>query len=142
MAIKIVPFEAVHLSMVRTQQSQLNTLPYFRPEYAKALEQTQSYTAIDGGEVVACGGLGEVWPGRAMAWSLLSENIGRRILGVTRAARALIDTSPYQRVEIEVAVDFEQGHRWAKMLGFQLEAPVMRKVLLDGSDASLYAKVK
>lgn len=140
--MKIVPFEAVHLEMIRPQGAQLSMLPYYTPEYAKALEQTQAYSLVEGGEVLACAGVVELWRGRAMMWSLLSRDIGGRILKVHRATKRMLDAVPYDRIEIEVAVGFEQGHRWARMLGFELEAACMRKAFMDGCDAALYAKVK
>ena len=40
-----------------------------------------------------------------------------------------------------VDCEFEQGHRWAKMLGFTMEAERMRAYRPDGGDVALYARV-
>jgi RimJ/RimL family protein N-acetyltransferase len=52
-----------------------------------------------------------------------------------------LDNAPYRRIEATVDVGFKQGHRWIKMLGFELEG-YMRAYRPDGADMLLYARVK
>jgi hypothetical protein len=43
-------------------------------------------------------------------------------------------------VELTVLKHFAAGHRWAKMLGFEIEAPLMRGYNPDGTDSVGYAR--
>ena len=48
----------------------------------------------------------------------------------------------YKRLEMYVNCDFENGHRWAKALGFTVEAPKMRNFALDGHDQTMYSLIR
>jgi hypothetical protein len=51
-----------------------------------------------------------------------------------------MELHPYKRIETSVATDFEQGHRWAQMLGFKNEG-TMRCFTPQGMDCDLYARI-
>ena len=44
------------------------------------------------------------------------------------------------RVEFTVRADFEKGHRWAKMLGFTVESPLLRAYGPLGEDHVGYVR--
>jgi hypothetical protein len=91
------------------------------------------------GAPVAAGGTIELWPGRHLAWAMLPSFSGPHMLTVTRTAQQLI-RAPRGRVEMVVLRSFELGHRWAKMLGFEVETPVLRQYAPDGSDFTGYVR--
>jgi len=95
----------------------------------------------DEGNPVACGGVTEVWPGRAQTWAILIKESGRYMTRITRAAKELFDRCSSARIEITVESNFEQGKRWAEILGFKEEA-YMRKYFPNGSDAIIFSKVR
>lgn len=140
--MKIVPYKAEHMAALRLQSAQLCNLNWMPIDQAVQLEQVTSFTALDGDEVLACAGVLELWPGRGAAWAFMAEGVGKRMLSVHRAVRRYFDVLDFRRLEAEVAVDFEQGHRWMRLLGFELESPRMRGYFPDGSDAALYVRVK
>jgi hypothetical protein len=41
---------------------------------------------------------------------------------------------------MQVRADFEMGNRWAKMLGFEVETPLMKNYWPGGIDAVGYVK--
>lgn len=103
-------------------------------------EGSMAYTALEGDEVLACGGIIDVWPGRGLGWMFLSQNAGRRMLSITRAVKRAIEAYPLRRIEITVDDGFENGHQWARMLGFRLETPEpMKGYMPDGRAAFQYA---
>lgn len=143
--MKIVPFKAEHLRQLRIQNAQLKCMTWMPADQADTIESLsaiEAYTAMDGDRVIGCAGVLELWKGRAAAWAFLADGMGRQFVTLHRAVKRFLDVADYGRIEAEVALDFEEGHRWAHMLGFELENPRMRKYFPDGSDAALYVKVK
>lgn len=95
------------------------------------------------GATVAVLGLLEQWEGRCLAWAILASDAGRELLPLTRSIARYLDDCPYPRIEATIDTGFAQGHRWAKVLRFELETPEpMRKFYPNGNDAYLYARVR
>ena len=140
--INIVPFETEHLQEIMLQPAQQRFFSYFAPEYASALKQSgPCFTAISENRVLGCAGLVKQWENRAIAWALLSGDIGANFIKVHRAVARFLDLCELNRVEAYVDASFEQGHRWIQMLGFSQEG-YMKQFNPDGGDAMLYARVK
>lgn len=138
----VVPYKAEHLLEMVLQPGQEYALPFVTPEHAKALEGEYAFTALVDGRPIAVGGVKELWKNRALCWTFIDRNAGKHFAELHRTVKRLIDLVPYRRLEAETPCDFKQGHRWLKMLGFKLEAERMRAFQIDGSDSSLYAKVR
>lgn len=93
------------------------------------------------GKVIMIAGLAPQWTNRAVAWTLISESAGRHFVELHRYVDNFLDNSDFRRVESTVDVDFEAGHRWMKMLGFEVEG-YMRAYKPDGGDMVLYSRIK
>lgn len=137
----VVPYKAQHLLDLQVQMAQAYSTTYITPEYAKALETDFSFTALHDGEPIAVGGVAKVWGHRAIAWALLGEKAKEHFVSIHKAAAQALSLAPYARIEADTPVEFKQGHRWLKMLGFNLEAERMKGHRVDGGDSALYAKV-
>jgi hypothetical protein len=111
-------------------------------EYGHAIEAGFSLCAWLGNTPVAAAGIVPIYPGRGLAWAMLGAKSGKYMRQITRKVRHALDLAPDKRIEMYVEKDFEIGHRWAKMLGFEVEAPVMRKHGIFGQDETLYARIK
>jgi hypothetical protein len=124
----------------RIQQAQATFAPALSPGYADLLAEHggSSWTAEWNDHVVALGGLQEIWEGRAMAWAFLACDAP--MLRLTRAVSTLLRASPFRRVECWVDPTFAAGHRWAELLGFELEG-LARAYLPDGGDAAIYSLI-
>lgn len=138
----IVPYEAEHLMKLKLQPEQRFCLGHITAAHAKALEGKYSFTALVDGEPIAVGGITELWENRALCWTFIDGRAGEYFVQLHKIVRDLLDMVPYRRLEAETSCDFKQGHRWLRMLGFQLEAERMRAFRVDGGDSSLYARVK
>lgn len=139
----VVPYRSFHPSALTIQSGQAYMADFLKPEYCKALENAgPAYTVMDDNSVVACGGLAEQWSTRAIAWSLISENIsGLKFARLHKMVFRFLEVQDYPRIEMTVDHDFENGHRWAKLLGFKWEG-LMKKYNPTGSDCDLYARVR
>lgn len=121
--ITVIPFKPEHAMAIQLQPKQLETVGVIHPADAAELARIgPAFTGVDGDKVIFCGGRAEMWQGRALCWSLLSADAGKHMVRMTRIARRLLDMQEgYGRVEALVREDFEQAHRWVKMLGFKFE---------------------
>ena len=108
-------------------------------EVLMVLEKENSWTLVIDGDPVACGGTMRQWKGRHTAWMYLNFNTRRHMLAITRAVSDKLDQVG-GRIEITVRRDFVVGHRWAKMLGFDVETPVLEAYGPEGEDHVGYVK--
>ena len=138
----IVPFKPEHLEFLILQPSQVHFSTLFDSEYGPALaEAGPCFTAIDNDEVIACSGVVKQWDNRATAWALISANAGKNFVRIHKAVKRFLETTDFKRVEAYVDANFEAGHRWITMLGFEREG-YMRAFSPLGDDAVLYARIK
>jgi len=141
--MRIVQFEPDHLSRILLQPSQAIMQPTLsQPDYGPSLAKAgPAYSLVDGDEVFASAGLIPQWEHRAVAWALISAEAGKHFFLIHKAVRRALTFHNYRRVETSVACNFEQGHRWAQLLGFEREGR-MRAFTPDGQDCDLYARVQ
>lgn len=140
--MQIVPLKKEHLDRIKVQGAQEYVSDWITPSVKADLENGMSFAAIDGDEVLGCAGVMEYWEGRAVAWAILSGNCGHRFAAIHRAVSTFLKLKDYRRLEATADCGFGPGHRWLKMLGFQLETAVMRGYLPTGGDASMYVRGK
>jgi hypothetical protein len=135
------PFRAWHVSLLEQSGPPRGGWLKHAPETLLALEKHNSWTVMgDMGEPIACGGFVQIWPGRHSAWIYLNELSAPHMLVVTRYALACLATVQ-GRLELTVRFDFDEGHRWAKMLGFKVETPVMPFYGPEGEAHSMYVRI-
>lgn len=141
--IEIVKFQPEHYLNINEQSATAHLRPNITPAHLAALAaMPHSYTALTAGQPIACGGVVELWPGRAEAWAVLGDTCRKDFVALHNAARRLLDFVEVRRIEAVVAVGFVAGHRWLQALGFRMEAPRMLRYGWDGLDYSLYARVR
>jgi hypothetical protein len=138
----VVPYKAEHLLALKVQPGQAYCLKYVTPEYAQQLESAHAFTALEGEQVLAVGGVMEIWENRGLAWTFIDRRDGGWFPALFKAIKRFLSEVPYRRIEAETACEFEQGHRMLRMLGFHLEAECMEAFRVDGGNSALYALVK
>ncbi len=127
--IFIRPFKPTDMVDIAVQQGQialgeagLVTLAQGR-EYA-ASGPAQAFTRGIDGPLLCLAGLRQTHPHYATAWCVMADG--------------MLDFHPqYTRIDTLVHVDYEAGHRWAQLLGFE-PAHVLRHAAPDGGDMMLY----
>lgn len=141
--MKAIPFHPTHFHQVNVQDAQQYVRQYVEQDYLEWLATEHSHTAVsDDGKVLACMGWIRIAPGRSAVWAYVDRDAGKHFRGIHRLAQQVVASVKDRRVEAEVDCDFEQGHRWMKLLGFDCEAPRMRAASSNGGDMALYARVK
>lgn len=138
--MKLVPFKAWHMEWLMGRGDAVGG-GFLTPEMLIALEAGQSWTGEADGVAVACGGLVEQWPGRYTAWVFMNQDARRHMLAITRAVRSVMGAVK-GRIEMTVRCDFAAGHRWAKMLGFEVETPVLKAFGPEGEDHVGYVRIR
>ena len=136
------PFRPEHLLALKLQPAQEYLRSLYDPSNLDWVAAHPSFSGVVDGEIIGCGGILPLWDNRASAWMWLGAQARRHMLSTTRAVLRFLEVQPYRRVEISVDREFGEAHRWARMLGFQLEAGRMRAYRPDGGDCSLYARVR
>lgn len=133
--MNVVTFKAAHSALMRLQSAQYGESTID----GEILERLgDAFTIMDGDKPVASIGRVTMWPGRYELWAALSEDAGRHMIAITKAAKRLLQLCE-GRLEIMVRSDFEQGHRWAKLLGFKHHHHEER-FLPNGADADIYVR--
>lgn len=140
--VVIAKYAPEHLIALQLQPAQAYCQSQITPEVLADVAELEAYTALVDGEPVAIAGLIEMWPGRAIAWSFVGANAGPHMVRITRAVERFLGLCEHRRIEAYVDPNFEAGHRWMRLLGFDRETPgVMRAFTPDGRDQVLYARV-
>lgn len=139
---KRVPFEPAHAERIRLQPRQVAATGYATPGHYRQLAAAPSFSVLDGDEVLMCGGAFSVWPGRVLCWALLAESIGHRMTACVRHTRQFLGEVAAPRFELDVEIDHAEGHRFARVLGFSPETPRMRSYYPDGSDGTMYVRLR
>ena len=137
------PFKAEHLTQLTVQDAQRWTLKFMSPALLKTIEAQWSNTVFRDGQPICCGGVIEQRPDYGILWSFVGSDVTPHDFpALHRLVKIFICDLPFDRLEMHVDFGFRNGHRWAQALGFQCEAPRMRRFLLNGTDATLYARIK
>lgn len=138
----ILPFRAEHFHALTPQAAQMRAKALWRDGQLQGLESLPSFTLMDDGVVLMIFGHIPFHADRGLVWSILGEQAAEHMISVHRVGRRFVDSLPYRRIEMEVDCEFEQAHRWARMLGFEMEAERLRCHREDGGDTSLYARIR
>lgn len=141
--IEVTKFKAEDVKSINRQRLDIEEGEDLTDAHFQAVaQQKDTYTLRIKGRIVACFGLVMYWEGRAEAWAIIDKDCKNEFVPLFKTIKKMIDESPVPRIEATINKTFDQGHRWIKLLGFELEAPTMKKYGVTGHDYSLYARVK
>lgn len=129
---KIVPYRRWHLAWLQEKGPAMGGAADISEEGRSVLEQHKSWTAVVDGNPIACGGTVELWSGRHSAWAYLNETSAKHMRLITNGAKMALAEAK-GRIEMSVRVDFMPGHKWARMLDFQVETPILHNYGPDGA---------
>lgn len=131
---RVTPFRAWHLDWLKSHGDPAEGVGLdLTPQAVAEAEKHYTWTWVWEGDPIAIAGTVQQWPGRHMAWAYLPLSTGRHMLCLTRGVREKL--APLDgRIEMTVRADFPAGIRWAKMLGFEIETPLLRRFGPQGED--------
>lgn len=127
--------------MIQPAQQYTGTLGDMSADFTPLSDAGLAWTALDGERVIGVGGLLPEWHNRAVAWTMLSGDIGHHFSAVHRATKNFLVRSPYRRIEAHVDVGFEPGIRWMRMLGFEFEV-YLKAFRPDGADMLQFVRIR
>lgn len=138
------PFRSGHLRYLAPQRLQrYDHAIMLNSEYAQIVDNNFGLSAWQGVTCVAAAGVVPIFASRAVAWAILSNDAAPYMLEIIRKVRRTMASLPYRRIEIAVRSDFEDGKRFASLIGMKLETPEpMRAHGANGEDEYMYAVVK
>lgn len=138
---RVVPFKRWHYDWLAdaTLAVDQNKLTRIDLNTLIELENASSFTYIVDGTPIACAGTIRQWPGRSVAWAYLSYLTGPIMRRLTKEVKQRLDVIP-GRIEFTVRCDFPAGHRWAKMIGFEVESPCLKAYGPEGEDHVGYVR--
>jgi len=120
----LVKFNPAHLNYFSIQKEQGYMSGLMEDEsYQELMVSNGAMSIVSGGRVLLIGGVLAKTTTTGEAWSVLSCEIGREFVTVSRIVHDFLMQSGYIRMETAVRRDYVKGHRWAKLLGFVNETP-------------------
>lgn len=132
-----------HIRYIAPQDGQSEIqLAYMQPDMKHVFENEFTLSAWKGSTCVGAAGLIQIMPHYAVAWAFIAKGAGPHMLEAVRAMRNVMDKSTFERIEMRVDTKFYKGHKLARLLGFHVEAPKMRKTGAFKEDETLYARVR
>lgn len=145
--LKIVPFRWYHPRSMALREFDL--LAYQNIEnYEDMLRYYEtepfSFTAILGGNMVACFGSHEMWDGVTESWLIGSKHLNSVPITLTRMCRRYLDVVAREkrlhRMQITVDTQDKVAVRWAIALKFEYEG-LLRKYGPHGSDFIIFSRI-
>lgn len=140
--MRVEKFQKQHLDAIILQERQKGLEYLETSDLFNMLESEDSYSVMEEDEVLCCAGVVKLNEGRGVAWAYLADELNAKMVGVTRAVKRYLRLAPFHRIEMHVDCNFEEAHRWAKMLGFNMECERMKAFTPDKRDCALYAMVR
>lgn len=140
----VVPFKKEHIEPL-IDLPQLSFIRKFMTDERIAVHENNgfSFTAIsEDGAVLAVAGVMPMWENVAESWAIFAPNIKKYFLSIHKVVSTYLNNISFKRVQMTVDFNFKEGHRWARLLGFKLEAGRLCAYLPDGRDVSMYARIK
>jgi len=142
--ITVVAYKAEHARVLvpRDIEKAFKDMADF-DEWAVINEGEIAFTALVGEEVIACGGIREMWEGVGEAWLLFGANVVPHRFSVVKAIKRGLTASfnKFHRVQAHARMDFSMAHMFLHRLGFKAEG-YLNQYYPDKMDGILYAIVK
>lgn len=136
---RVVPLKRWHIDWLLDDGKAEGGFSMDRAALLALEKMPNNWTGVYGADPIACGGIIEQWAGRYTAWMYLNANSGRHMFYITKQVLKVL-SGVKGRIELTVRKDFELGHRWAKLLGFEVESPLLQAYGPEGEDHVGYVR--
>lgn len=142
--IEVVAFRPEHLLALKLQATQATAQLLMTLDHGRQIASAPGIarTVMRGGKPIACGGMIELWKGRAYGWAYLGAEAQQCFKAIHRAALAglAIGARRWRRMEMAIDPRDPGARRWAVHLGFEFEGKA-RKWTTDGRTVESWARV-
>ena len=140
----VVPFLPSHLEGFELQKEQSLMHKYLMDEsYIDTIGLTgEAWTGLVDGNVKVIAGVFKAHEHIGVVWALIGKDGNKYMPSITKNVLKWLDKNNTPRLETAVRRDFNEGHRWAKIMGFENETPEkgMKNYGSDGETYDLYAR--
>ena len=143
---RLVRFEGWHLNWLDFNDiNGLGLAGIISQSDAKLIEDhCTSWTGIQDGKIVGCGGFTPLWEGVAEIWMYLQPDAFKRkkvaLKLMKHILNDIIKQKRYHRIQAIVLKDYKAGIRFAEFFGFKNEG-LMKSYSVDKEDFYRYARV-
>ena len=143
---KLVKFEAWHLKWLDFGNiNGLGLAGVVSESDAKLIENVcTSWTGIQDGKIVGCGGFTPLWDGVAEIWMYLQPDAFKRkrlaLKLMKHILNDIIEREKYHRIQAVVLKDYKEGIRFAEFFKFKNEG-LMESYSVDKEDVYRYARI-
>ena len=143
---KLVNFEAWHIKWLdHNKVNGMGLADVISEEDSILLENgSHSWTGIQDGKIVGCGGFTPSWDGLADIWMYLEPTAFKRKRLALRLMRQvlndIIQQGKYHRIQAVILKDYKEGMRFAEFFGFENEG-LMKQYSSDKEDFYRYARI-
>lgn len=127
--------------VIQDAQEYIRSIVNMDYDFTELSKAGLAWTGEVDGDIMIISGLMPMWENRAIAWALVSKDAGKCFTSIHKAVNNFLIYAPYRRIEANVDVGFKAGHKWIKMLGFEIEG-LMKAYRPDGKDMFLYSRVR
>ncbi len=138
--LRIVPFNS---SLINSIETDFDFPDSMRAAFDNG-QQVIGYAIMGDKDVVAVGGIHEMWAGVGEGWVVLSKHAPKWKLSLARYAKTLFSsilaTTSLHRVQASIHMGDPEAIRFARWMGFEDEG-IMYKFGPDGSDYYRMARV-
>lgn len=143
--MRIEPFKPEHMAALLPRLNVDQTLDHdlWTPGFCERMRETCEVFAgmTDDGRVMTVAGAMRLWEERYHLFAYMAEDSGPYMTSITRGVLRFLSTLR-GRVETQVSEHFEAGHKWVRMMGFELETPNGMANFFPGERKGfMYAKV-
>jgi len=148
--MKIIPFEEVHLKLlrdnIRNADMYMATRDGISDEWAWMYKNKgAAYTGIKDGEIIAFAGCIVHWKGVADAYLIGSNKIEENKISVARAVlnglKLIEDNFKLHRLQVTVREDYKVSRNWVEWMGFKQEG-VLKNFSPEGDNYVMYARTR
>ena len=123
---RCVPFKRWHYEwLANSPRAEHGMVGLLSDDLLAQLEYSNSWTGVVDGQPMVCAGTIQQWAGRHIAWAYLAKGTLPYMAWITEGVRKNLD-GVVGRIEFTVRKDFPAGQRWARHLGFEIEAPCLK----------------
>jgi len=144
--MRTIPFEPEHLLQIDDVVQVLSEIEksnlQAKGEHAKAAGITTTIVD-DNGNILACGGIGIMWPGSGEAWCVIAEKTAHSA-SLMKFLRSVFDgwikDNNLLRVHAMTKEGWQSGESFLRFLGMKKEC-VLQKMGPDGINQVLYARI-
>tara|TARA_Y100001951_G_C11216315_1_gene225989 strand:+ start:235 stop:726 length:492 start_codon:yes stop_codon:yes gene_type:complete len=141
---RLIAFEAWHLDWLDSNNiNGLGLANIISESDAKLIETVcTSWTGIQDGKIVGCGGFTPQWTGVADIWMYLQPDAFKRKKVALKLMKYvlndIIERKQFHRIQAVVLKDYKEGIRFAEFFGFKNEG-LMRQYSMNKEDFHRYS---